>query len=86
MEERKKPEGETRSPRPLPGTAWEFLAEVNQEAQFVEVVAGVLKQDKDIRVKQQLCKQLIDLAYVRKARIAPEEEERPPKISVNVPR
>jgi hypothetical protein len=79
-----KEKGKSGSARPLPRDAWEFVNEVNQERQIAGVVVGMLEKEVDPRVKQPVVKQLLEMAYPKQGRVA--EEERPPKISVNVPR
>jgi hypothetical protein len=82
--EDEKTKGEARAARPLPRDAWEFVKEVNEERQLVTVVTGMLDVEVDPRVKQPVVKQLLEMAYPKQGRAV--EQERPSKISVNVPR
>jgi hypothetical protein len=79
-----KAKGAVPSVRPLPRDAWEFVKEVNQETQLVGVVTGMLKPKVDPRVQQPVVRQLLEMAYGKNGLV--KEDERPPKISVNVPR
>jgi hypothetical protein len=67
----------------LPGSPLEFVKEVNQEVQLVGVMRTLLTRD-DAKVQERLILKCLDLAYRKESQTV--EEERPRKISWNVPR
>jgi hypothetical protein len=67
----------------LPGSPLEFVKEVNQEVQLVGVMRALLTRD-DAKVQERLILKCLDLAYRKESQTV--EEERPRKISWNVPR
>jgi len=59
----------------LPEDASEFVDQVNELEQFVRVAAFLLSDEqKDVKTKQQLLKQLLELKYGKNARRVFEEE------------
>ena len=76
-------DGEWQPIEALPGNGPQFVKAVNSFVQMVGVECGLLL-DKDAKVRQRAMEHLTDLAYGKNSRVV--EEERPPKISWNVPR
>jgi hypothetical protein len=66
----------------LPDNGPQFVKAVNAGVQMVAVGRALLL-DKDVKVRQRVFEQLIEIAYGKNSRVA--EEERPRKISWNVP-
>jgi len=67
---------------PLPGGKLEFVKAINDGVQMVAVGRALLL-DGDVKVRQRVFEQLVDLAYGKNSRVV--EEERPRKSSWNVP-
>jgi len=61
------PEKELRPVEPLPQDALHFVKAVNEEVQMVGIVKELLTKD-DIKVKQRVFEQLMEMAYGRNAR------------------
>ena len=67
----------------LPDGGMQFVKAINARVQMVGVGAALL-MDEDVKVRQRVFEQLVEIVYGKHARIV--EEERPRKISWNVPR
>jgi len=61
------PEKELRPVEPLPRDALRFVAAVNEEVQMVGIAKELLTKD-DIKVKQRVFEQLMEMAYGKNAR------------------
>ncbi|HUN62698.1 MAG TPA: hypothetical protein VMU53_11945 [Candidatus Sulfotelmatobacter sp.] len=59
----------TKVKRDLPLDGFEFVRQVNEEAQFVDVAAGILtKEGGNEAIKQKIFQQLMEIAYGKKSR------------------
>jgi len=67
----------------LPDGGVQFVKDINARVQMVGVGCALLL-DEDVKVRQRVFEQLVEIAYGKHARTA--DEERPRKISWNVPR
>ena len=75
-------EADLRPIEALPENGVQFVKALNARVQMVAVGCALLL-DEDARVRQQVFEQLVELAYGKNSRVV--EEERPRKISWNVP-
>jgi hypothetical protein len=66
----------------LPDGGVQFVKAINARVQMVGVGAALL-MDEDVKVRQRVFEQLVEIVYGKHARVA--EEERPRKSSWNVP-
>ena len=57
----------TKTAKPLPKDIFEFLKEVNEDIQMVEVAKSLLK-DEDSRIKQKVFQQLMSIGYAKTLR------------------
>jgi len=70
-------EQQSKTKRDLPRDAFEFVRQVNEEAQFVEVATGILTREAgNEAIKQKGFQQLIEIAYGKKGRGGPERVRR----------
>jgi hypothetical protein len=76
-------DGEWQPVEPLPETRLQFVKAMNALVRIVGV-GGALLLDKDVKVRQRAYEHTVDLLYGKNSRVV--EEERPRKISWNVPR
>jgi len=67
----------------LPDGGVQFVKAINARVQMVGVGAALL-MDEDVKVRQRVFEQLVEIVYGKHARVV--EQERPRKISWNVPR
>lgn len=76
-------DGEWQPIEPLPETRMQFVKAINALVRIVGVGRALL-MDKDVKVRQRAYEHTVDLLFGKNSRVA--EEERPRKISWNLPR
>jgi len=76
-------DGEWKPIEPVPETRQRFAEEVNALVRIVSVGGGLLA-DKDVKVRQRAYEHIVELLFGKNSRVV--EEERPRKISWEVPR
>lgn len=67
----------------MPGTPWALTKAVNEEAQIVPVIGGLLKSNDD-KVRLRMVELLMDTAYAENS--GREDAERPAKLQWSLPR
>jgi hypothetical protein len=76
-------EAEIQPVEALPDGGVQFVKAINARVQLVGVGAALM-MDEDVKVRQRVFEQLVEIVYGKHARML--EEERPRKMSWNVPR